>query len=74
MCATQIDIIRTEEFEDWYNTLPLKTQLMIKARLQKIEFDGHWGTVNRFDSLIELKWGHGLRIYTHLVKSSLVIT
>ena len=57
----------------WFLGLPEKTQLIINARLQRIENDGHFGTINTFDGLIELKWKSGLRVYTHRFETTLVI-
>lgn len=60
-----IEIVKTAEFKQWFSKLPEKTQLIVNARLQRIEYDSHFGTINAFDGLIELKWKSGLRIYTH---------
>ena len=69
----KVRIIKTVAFHEWFQQQSDKTQLIINARIQRIELDGHWGTINRFDSLIELKWKSGIRIYTHLVKGRVVI-
>ena len=58
------EIYKTEEFEEWLGKQPLKTQIIVEARLERIEKDGHFGTTNSFDGLVELKWKSGLRIYT----------
>jgi putative addiction module killer protein len=64
---------KTPEFEDWYADQALKTQLIVDARLQRIEKDNHWGTINTFDGLIELKWGSGMRIYTFKFGDKIVV-
>ncbi len=68
-----IEIRKTPEFKQWFSKLPEKTQIIINARLQRIEHDSHFGTVNIFDGLIELKWKTGLRVYTHRMGQRLLI-
>src|SRR3989344_673149 len=58
------EILRTAEFDEWFCELPLKVKVIVEARLERLAEEGHWGFVNRFDNLIELKWTSGLRIYT----------
>lgn len=50
-----------------------KTQFIIEARLKRIANENHWGFINKFDELIELKWLCGMRIYTAKINSLLVI-
>lgn len=66
-------ILETEDFRKWLQTQPLKTRLIVTARIERLQADGHWGFVNRFDNLIELKWVSGLRVYTSIVDDKLVI-
>lgn len=66
-------IFKTKEFGKWFSELPEKPQLIVKARLQRIEHDGHFGTINTFEGLIELKWKSGLRVYTHRHEATLLI-
>ena len=66
-------ILQTEEFQKWFEEQNLKTQLIITARLERLQVEGHWGFVNHFDGLIELKWTSGMRIYTTLVGNTLVV-
>ena len=68
-----INLFRTKEFGGWFSGLPDKTQLIVNARLQRIENEGHFGTINSFDGLIELKWKSGLRVYTHRHEATLII-
>ena len=53
------------EFVKWLENQTDKTQLMIKSRLERLRIGEHWGSVNRFDGLIELKWKSGVRIYVY---------
>ena len=66
-------IIQSFDFSRWYLTLNVKEKSVIDARLDRISTESHWGFVNRFDGLIELKWVSGLRIYTALHENKLVI-
>ena len=68
-----IEILKTTEFKQWFSSQPEKTRLIVNARLQRIELDGHFGTINVFDNLIELKWKSGLRVYTHRFGNRLLI-
>lgn len=66
-------IIETEEYLSWLQKQSVKTQLIVNARFTRLQAEGHWGFVNRFDDLIELKWPSGMRIYTALIDSAVVI-
>lgn len=56
-----------EEFDDWLNSLSTKQEAQVRARLTNIELYEHFGNVKHLgDSLIELKWKSGMRVYfTH---------
>jgi putative addiction module killer protein len=66
-------ILETQEFRNWFQDQNLKTQLIVTARLERLQSEGHWGFVNRFDRLTELKWTSGLRVYSALIENTLVI-
>jgi putative addiction module killer protein len=57
-------IVSTKEYLKWFETQPLTIQGQILARLERIiEYD-HFGDARHLgDSLAELKWKNGLRIY-----------
>lgn len=59
------EILKTADYEEWFASQTGKAQAIIDARLQRIVVDNHFGTINTFDGLIELKWKIGLRIYIH---------
>ena len=63
----------TQEYVAWFSDQDPKTQYIVKSRLRRIEVDDHWGFINKFDELIELKWTSGLRIYTAKVNHLTVI-
>ncbi|MBI2605899.1 MAG: type II toxin-antitoxin system RelE/ParE family toxin [Deltaproteobacteria bacterium] len=67
------EIRKTAEYEKWFAEQQEKTKVIVDARLQRIAIDGHFGTINVFGGLIELKWKSGLRIYTHRVGSKVLI-
>lgn len=56
-------ILKTDEFNDWLRGLPAKQRAIVLARIDLISL-GHFGNHKRFDGLIELKWLNGIRVYT----------
>jgi len=55
---------RTIEFSDWFETLIVKEQAQVDARLQRIEQHNHFGDVRDLgDGLAELRWANGRRVY-----------
>jgi putative addiction module killer protein len=71
--SDSLEIFKTKEFDRWFSRLPEKTRLIINARLQRIECDRHFGTINTFDEIIELKWNSGFRVYTHRFENRILI-
>ncbi len=67
------EIYRTSEFDEWFVGQTIKTKLIIEARLERLSQEGHWGFINKFDGLVELKWTSGLRVYTAVVGKVIVI-
>jgi putative addiction module killer protein len=57
----------------WYSKKDRKTRAIVDARLDRIEIDGHFGFINQFEGLIELKWVSGMRIYTFVYNNTLVV-
>jgi len=66
-------ILITETFGAWYKRVDKHTQRIIDARLTRIEQEGHFGTVNRFDGITELKWKSGVRVYTAIVEPNVFV-
>ncbi|MEK2646849.1 hypothetical protein [Bdellovibrio sp. BCCA] len=66
-------LLLTPEFQSWFEKLDPKTQLIITSRLERLQIEGHWGFVNRFDNLIELKWTSGIRVYTSLKQNNILV-
>lgn len=55
---------RTAEFNKWFESADNTTRIRVAARLQKVEAHGHLGEFkNLGQSLCELKWKIGLRVY-----------
>jgi putative addiction module killer protein len=65
--------VETKEFEKWLKDQTLKSQVIIHSRLERLKSEGHWGYINRFDDLVELKWKSGVRIYTALYGMTTII-
>jgi len=61
---TAFAILRTNHFEEWFETQDKETKARIQMRLDRIAIDGHFGFTNFFDGILELKWKSGLRVYT----------
>jgi len=66
-------IIKTKTFAVWYRRLDKHTKRIIDARLTRIEQEEHFGTVNRFEGITELKWTSGLRVYTAVIKPNVFV-
>ncbi|MBS1960172.1 MAG: type II toxin-antitoxin system RelE/ParE family toxin [Bdellovibrionales bacterium] len=69
----KFDVLRSEEFSQWYARQPRSVKAIVDARLDRIAEFGHFGFVNRFDGLIELKWTSGMRIYTFVFQGAVVV-
>lgn len=59
-----IKIKQTKEFILWGNTLTVKEQVKLAARLERIANYGHFGDAKSLGSgLAELRWQNGWRVY-----------
>lgn len=68
----EYDIIVTEEFDDWLESMPIAMRRRVMSRLDHALI-GHFGLHNRFDGLIEVKWLNGLRVYTFIWESTVIV-
>jgi putative addiction module killer protein len=68
----QLEILKTDEFEEWLSEQQPKVRTIIKARLDLISL-GHFGNHKRFEGLIELKWLNGTRVYTFMWGVAVVV-
>ncbi len=60
----QLQIERTSEFMEWFESLNLKDQMQIDSRIQRIRDHAHFGDAkNLGDGLAELRWKNGRRVY-----------
>lgn len=66
------EVLKTNEFDDWFSSLPPKTKAIITARLDLLSV-GHFGNHKRFEGLIELRWVNGNRVYTFLWGQSIIV-
>lgn len=58
------ELLKTQEFEEWYDHLPLKSKFQVDERLLHISYDGHFGNYKDLgEDVWELKWKNGNRIY-----------
>ena len=62
-------IFKSDAYQSWFNSLTVKIQKQIEARLLKIEQDNYLGNhKNLEDELWELKFNNGNRIYYTIKK------
>jgi putative addiction module killer protein len=69
----KFQVLRSKEFNSWFEEQTKPTQGLILARLHRVSVDGHFGTTNYFDDLIELKWVSGLRVYTARIGQMVIV-
>jgi putative addiction module killer protein len=70
------EIILTPEFEEWVDSQTKKEQAQIDDRLSLIAFEGHFGdhkSVSDDNSVWELRWTSGRRVYYSYVPHSKVL-
>jgi putative addiction module killer protein len=65
-------ILKTQEFDDWLESLPPKAKVIVLARLDMISI-GHLGDYKRFEGLIELRWVNGVRVYGFFWGAAVVV-
>lgn len=70
---TKYSIYKTENYNNWIKTQPLKSQRQIFERLLKIEESGHFGHIRNLGKISELKFADGRRIYYAIVPKTIVI-
>lgn len=59
-----MEIRKTLDYDLWFQSLAVRTQLQITARLERIQHAGHFGdSKNLGEQLFELRWKNGYRIY-----------
>jgi putative addiction module killer protein len=59
-----VKIKKTPEFSEWMESLQIKPRAQVEARLHRIEVYGFFGDAKSLgDSLAELRWTNGLRVY-----------
>ena len=69
----RFQVLKSQEFMEWFETQTEAVQGLILARLHRISVEGHFGVTNRFDDLIELKWKSGLRVYTARIGQMVIV-
>lgn len=65
-------IIISYEFDDWLNELPSKAKDRVIARMDFIAIH-HFGDHKHFDGLVEFRWRNGLRAYSCMFNTSVII-
>ena len=73
MSSLRFRLLKTQEFNEWFNLQTDLVQCLLLARFQRISVDGHFGFINYFDGLIKLKWKSGLRVYTARIGQKVIV-
>lgn len=61
---TMIQIKKSSEFIEWYESLQLRDQVLIDARIERIRAYEHFGDTKYLsEGLYELRWTNGWRVY-----------
>jgi putative addiction module killer protein len=61
----------TKEYQKWFNAESFKAQAQIVQRLEKIEWESHFGDIKNIgDGVYELRWKNGRRVYYTLIPES----
>lgn len=66
------EIVKTAEFDAWLVLQQPKIRTKVEARLDFVSI-GHFGDYKRFEGLIELRWKNGIRVYTFIWGSVVVV-
>ena len=71
----QYVLYATKEYKKWFGAESFKSQSQVLERLEKIEWDGHFGDVKNIgDGVCELRWKSGRRLYyTVIPENNLVL-
>ena len=70
-----IKIEKHDEFNEWFDSLTEKEQDQVDKRLEKIEKEEHFGDAKNIgESLVELRWKNGWRVYfTKVIGKKIII-
>ena len=69
-----MEIVTTEDFAKWFHRLTHREQAQINARLARIEAFGHLGDWKYLgDSIAELRWKNGRRIYFSKIGNKIIL-
>jgi putative addiction module killer protein len=67
-------ILQTDEFEEWRESEPAKSQVQIAKRIENIKEEGHFGDHKHVrDHVWELRWDNGRRVYYSLIPANQVL-
>lgn len=69
----KFQVLKTQEFNEWFESQSDTGKTIVNIRLHRISVNGHFGTTNHFDGLIELKWKSGLRGYTAKISQMVIM-
>jgi putative addiction module killer protein len=71
---TMIQIKKSSEFIEWYESLRLREQVQIDARIDRIKAHAHFGDTKYLsEGLYELRWANGWRVYFYRQSVKIII-
>jgi putative addiction module killer protein len=63
----------TPEFQAWLSEQDGLTVKRVRARLERVENEGHFGDHKHFADLTELRWKVGLRVYIAVIHPNVIV-
>ena len=64
----------TADFNNWFDDQKEKVKGLVRARLSRVQVDGHFGVVKSVDDgVYELKWKSGLRVYFGYLENTKIL-
>ncbi len=75
ICHFMYKLIKTFEFEEWYDEQSLKNRFQIDERLSHIQIDAHFGDHKNLEGGVwELRWKNGRRLYfSYLAEQNILL-
>lgn len=69
-----MEVLNTDDFDEWYQSQTLKEKAQIDARIARIEQFEHFGDWKYLsDGIAELRWKSGRRVYFAKVGEKIIL-
>lgn len=68
-------IYNSEDYDEWLEAQPAKSQIQVRARISRIQEYGHFGDHKDVeDNVWELRWDNGRRVYyAHIPEKKILL-